>query len=92
MFYKNLTFEKIARKLSRKIVNNFECIVKTLFVRKLSQEFFCKNSVHSRPRHCVIGAIFFFGARKSASAGAISAQKKNRLDATSRNGVRRPDL
>ena len=35
-------------------------------------------SVHSRPRHCVIGAIFFFGARKSASARAISAQKKNR--------------
>ena len=31
--------EKIARKLLSKIVHNFECIMKTLFVRKLSQEF-----------------------------------------------------
>ena len=35
--------EKIARKCSSKMVNNFECIVKTLFVRKLSQEFFAKH-------------------------------------------------
>ena len=35
--------EKIARKLLSKIDNNFKCIVKTLFVRKLNQDFFAKT-------------------------------------------------
>ena len=49
-------------------------------------------SVHYRPHHCVIGAIFSFGARKSANPQALSAQEKNLWDATSRSFVRRPDL
>ena len=35
--------KKNARKCSSKIVNNFECMLKTYFERKLSQEFFAKT-------------------------------------------------